>query len=350
MSDPPEWEVAMPRALHIVTLISLVAALMIIAGVSGTPVVSSVGAAQQEDAAQIRDLAERLLTYPYGTSTGESARAQLLVGRLPAEFPFPLPLPQGARLVGSAVRMAGSDVMGVEVAIEAPGTPAQILGFYDTALPAAGLSLAPSSYRGGGGFQPGAAKRSDTFCLGETGPWLSLSAAEQPGGALPDRRSDVRVSVTMRAVSMTAAPIAYAGPCAPPEARGYSYGSGSAAGRLLPRLSGPPDVPLQSTGGMQMTGQEFATSSALAVTDMSVAAFEAFFAEQLRSAGWMRRAGAEEGPVAWSLWALPEEGEWQGVLTVMEAPGEQRRRLSLLVESAAAGTAIPGPSPFYYGP
>ncbi len=48
-------------------------------------------AAQGEDATQIRDLAERLLTYPYATSDGGPARAQLLVGRLPADFPFDFP-------------------------------------------------------------------------------------------------------------------------------------------------------------------------------------------------------------------------------------------------------------------
>jgi hypothetical protein len=333
----------------VVAILALTAIETRLAGPGLSPV-----AAQQEDAAQIRDLAERLLTYPYGTSAGDAARAQLLLGRLPADFPFALPIPQGGRLVGSAVRTAGSAMMGIEVALEAPGTPAQILTFYDTALPATGLTLAPSSSSGSGGFQPGAAKRSDTYCLGETGPWLTVSANEPTNGAGSDGPTDVRVSVIMRIATTTPYPIAYAGPCAPPQASGYGYGSGSAAGRLLPRLSGPSGVPLQSTGGMQMTGQEFATSSALATTAMSVGELEGFFAEQLRAAGWTRRDGAGTGPVAWSLWSLPEGGDWQGVLTVVEAPGDQRRRLSLLVESAAAstGTGIMGPAyyPFSVAP
>src|SRR5207247_5510525 len=143
--------------------------------------------------------------------------------------------------VGSAVRTSGNEATSVEVAIEAAATPAQVLDFYDSALPAAGLTLAPSSYSGGGGFQPGSAKRSDTYCFGEAGPWLTLSAAErgeEQGGA---SRSDVRVSVTMRlATSMFPAP--YIGPCS---AQPAGYGYGSAAGRLLPRLSGPAGVPMQ---------------------------------------------------------------------------------------------------------
>ncbi len=307
-------------------------------------------AAQQEDAAQIRDLAERLLTYPYGTGAGDPARAQLIVGRLPADFPFPLPMPPGGRLVGSAVRTAGTEMMSIEAAIEAPGTPAQIVTFYDTALPAAGLSLAPTSYSGGGGFQSGSAKRSDTFCLGETGPWLTLSAAEQAGST--EGRSDVRVSVSMRVATVTPLPTSYAGPCST-QGAGYSYGYGSAPGRLLPRLSGPTGVPMQ-TSGMNM-GQDYVASSVTATTAMSVSELEAYFAGQLAAAGWARRAGGAEGPAAWSLWALPDEGEWQGFLTVVTAPGENRRRLSLLVESAATGgtgTGIIGPAyyPFSVAP
>ncbi len=252
-----------------------------------------------------------------------------------------LPVPPGGRVIGSARRLAGSDTANVDVAIAAPGTPAQLLAFYDTALPAAGLYLAPSSYGGSGGFQPGAAKRSDSYCLSEAGPWLHVSAMES-SGVQPGGETDVRVSITMRlpGAQTTPYPITYLSPCSTEmQSRMAGYGATS---RLLPRLSGPPGVPLQSSG-MSTMGQDYAMSSALATTGMSVTELERFFAEQLVAAGWMLRARGGEGPVAWSTWALPEADDQAGFLYVLEAPGEHRKRLTLQAESAAAGSPMTSP-------
>ncbi len=240
--------------------------------------------------------------------------------------------------------MGGTEMTGVEIAIEAPGSPADVLAFYDRALPAAGLTPAPTSSSGSGGFQPASAKRSDMYCLGESGPWLTMSAAEQGDGGGGVRRSDVRVSVTMRVAAFSSYPVAYAGPCSTQQPVGYS--SLSTAARLLPRLSGPAGVPMQT--GMGQMGLDYATTSAVATTDMSVGQLETYFAEELVTAGWTRLTAGGDGPVAWSLWTLPEEGEWQGFLTAVEAPGVNRRRLSLVVESTGAGTSVPGPVYFSY--
>jgi hypothetical protein len=290
--------------------------------------------AQAEDAAQIRDLAERLLSYSYPMGGGGQApRAQLLVGRLPADFPLALPIPPGGRLLGSAQRGMSNQVTNVEVAIEAPGSPAQVLTFYDEALPAAGLYLSPNSYGSSGGFQPGEAKRSESYCLSESGPWVTVSANERAGG-----QSDVRASVTLQ-LPGTGAPTSYVTPCSTDTRRGYP----GTTSRLLPRISGPSGVPLQSSGISTM-GEDYAMSSVVANTDMGVAELERFVGGQLEAAGWTLRMRRAEGPVAWSSWSLPDGSEYNGFLYALEAPGEHRKRLTLQAESASGGMT----SPMYY--
>ncbi len=78
------------------------------------------------------------------------------------------------------------------------------------------------------------------------------------------------------------------------------------------------------------------SSTTFATTSMSAAELERAFAEQLREVGWNRTRGGADGPLAWSTWSLPEGPEWQGFMYVIDAPGENRRQLSLQVQSATS--------------
>src|SRR5205085_2114250 len=60
-----------------------------------------------------------------------------------------------------------------------------------------------------------------------------------------------------------------------------------------------------------------ATSDAIAVTTMDVAVLAEHFARQLEGAGWARGAARLDGPLAWILWRVPGDGDWQGVLYVV---------------------------------
>ena len=298
--------------------------------------------AQAEDAAQIRDLAERLLTNPsygpyiLGTAT---STVQLFVGQLPPDMPFTVDTPPGGRIVGSDERRLTGQSAGIDVAIEAPGSPAEILAFYDQALPRAGLSIAPSSTFGGG-FQSGAGKRLDTYCMGEDGPWLSLTATQRT-----NTTSDVRLTITMPAAMQSASQsVGYiVSPCSAITRPGYSY---STPGPSLPRLSGPTGVSMQQIPTSYGPGQS--SSAAIATTEMSVAELEAFFAGQIAAAGWNRLTGGSSGPLAWSTWALPDDPDAQGFLYVLEAPGENRKQLVLQVQSS--NPTGPGYPTVYYSP
>jgi hypothetical protein len=102
----------------------------------------------------------------------------------------------------------------------------------------------------------------------------------------------------------------------------------------LPALYAPEGVAVQATGFSG--GPDHVATEAAAETDRSVAELEAHFAQQLVGAGWLRQDGAAQGPLAWSTWRLPDEGEWSGFLYVLEGPAENERALAVRVESAPA--------------
>ena len=88
---------------------------------------------------------------------------------------------------------------------------------------------------------------------------------------------------------------------------------------------------------MQATGSSMGgprqQSDAVATTAKGAAELESFFAQQLAAAGWTRVAGGANTPLAFSTWKVPGEGDWQGVLIVIEMPAKDRRSLMLRAES-----------------
>ncbi len=99
----------------------------------------------------------------------------------------------------------------------------------------------------------------------------------------------------------------------------------------VPVLRSPAGAPLSpdaSGGG----GEHLWYSYATAETDMPVPALAAHFDSQLVEIGWTRIAGKADDVVTWSSWRLPGEGEWHGILLVLEAFVPSQRALFLQVE------------------
>ena len=302
---------------------------------------AAVHAQPAEDPALLRELAERLLgagtpSPPPPSPTGGTLRAQLFPGALPPALPLDLPLPPGSRLVGSAVAPSlagGPDVTRaetIEVVLDAPGAPNEIVAFYEGALAERGWTAAsgqgpePGGFQPErpGGFQPSAIPATVFFCPGAAGGWLALVVTPAPGGL-----SDVRVHLET----------GFPGPCGGP---GGPMRLPPGA-ELLPPLGAPPGVSVLP-GGMG-GGSGLWTSVAVALTGRSAAELEAHYARQLAATGWTRLDGGVAGPLAWSTWAVPGEGEWQGFLSVREGPGPNRRVLH--VEVVSGSTVLPGFGP-----
>jgi hypothetical protein len=103
------------------------------------------------------------------------------------------------------------------------------------------------------------------------------------------------------------------------------------AAQRLPALRAPDGVVLQSSGSSM--GGPRQQSDAIANTSKTSAELESFFAQQLAAAGWTRVAGGANTPLAFSTWKVPGDGDWQGVLIVIEMPSKDRRSLMLRAES-----------------
>ncbi|HLH26377.1 MAG TPA: hypothetical protein VK066_27980 [Chloroflexota bacterium] len=323
---------------------NLIGSLLGIAGIAVLGVVGSAAgpaarAQQPGPTSPVEELAERLLAMPYPGPTGQqpAPTVQLLPGQVPDALPFTLTLPPGARVVGSMVR-SGGPLAGTTVVLDAPGTREDVLGFYERDLEAQGWHAASVGPMPAGGFQVSGPSISRTYCQDSGGPSLSVTVfARTPGP------NDVRLSTS-----------ASPGPCnvpAPPA----GPRSMPMAAMLLPPLTPPPGVELQA-GGNNGGGSNRWSSEATAETTRPPSELEAHFAAQLAAAGWTRQSGGADEGLAWSAWALPEEGDWSGLLLVAAWPEADRRLLSVRVESptqshyGVGGMTTVGGGPYYTPP
>lgn len=301
-----------------VLLAGMLLALLISAG--------SAAAQQPESRSLIEELAERLLTPTFTTPTGSPPSVALYPGVLPADLPFELTVPPGGRLVGSAVRTGFSRVdYEINIVIDAPGDPASVVRFYERDFATQGWSMSqadgPASARG---FRAVNEVLFANLCRSERGPWLSLSVA--PRMAAPN---DVRL--TLNNIS---------GPCSSP-VRSSEPPFSPPGQNLVPLIEAPAGVTIvRSTPTI---GPGLWASFAVAESTVAVGEIEAAVAAQLREAGWVREDGRAEGPMAWSVWATPGAGDWQGTLTVLAGPGDGQRTLQIQVTSPVVPVNQPAP-------
>ncbi|HEX9987387.1 MAG TPA: hypothetical protein VGE45_02790 [Chloroflexia bacterium] len=286
---------------------------------------------KQASDADVRELAGRLIAASYSVMSEEPQSVELLPGALPGDLPLKLKVPQGGRLVGSAVHNDGGQGTGWDVVVDAPGTVEQVSKFYEGEITRQGWKADTHDfYRFTGGFQmdlPSSVEGSESFepGLGSDPGFGNLNFCQDAG--------DGSVSITIR--PRTNAPNDVQihlvrqgfGPC------GGRARISPPASLTLPRLSAPEGVAISLSGGSG--GSSHFSSRATAETEQSVAALEAHFAGQLEKAGWTRQAGKAEDPLAWSTWKVPGDGELRGFLYVLQGAGENRKDLFVQVESAS---------------
>jgi hypothetical protein len=286
---------------------------------SGQPAPADQGTLWQE-------LVERVLMPPHPGPGGPAFTVQLLPGHLPRGLPVDLPLPAGSRLVGSIIHSVGEKAAHVEIVLDVPGPEPAVRTFYETELSARGWQATVQGPPPGAqhGFQAPAIVMASSFCQSPQGPWLMLTSALKPPGP-----TDVRLSLQLDTP----------GPCMRQSLTGGSLGP-PPADTPIPSLTAPEGVQLRMAGGGGGPGRW--TQEASAETEQRVAPLEAHFAQQLQAAGWSRLAGQEDGPLAWSTWKVPGEGEWQGFLLVREVPGVNQRALHIEVNSTAPPSGATG--------
>jgi len=274
--------------------------------------------ASSEDLAE---LAARLVAPPYPMPDGSTQTVTLHPAALPPNAGFDLPIPPGSHLVGSLLRQRTNANPSFDAVLDVPGNADDVTSFYERELGKKGLTppQIPQQMQPGG-FQGsiGPAKGS-TFCKGDGLPYVSVSVFSRLNAA-----NDVRVH--FEPAQSASAQQFMGSPCSqkggPPPAM---------TAQRLPALRAPDGVVLQSSGAS--FGGPRQQSDAVANTSKTAAELESFFAQQLAAAGWTRVAGAANAPLAFSTWKVPGDGDWQGVLIVLEMPSKDRRSLMLRAES-----------------
>lgn len=282
---------------------------LVVVTAAGWPGALSAHADQPSEAAALRALVGRYLTNPGGGPPSQQQGADLLPGQLPTDAPLVVPQPPNSSIVGSVVRRQGQTAVLWDVILDAPGAPADIIQSYGQQLAALGWKRASVGLFGGG-FQSIAPNDTNaTFCQKIGGaPYLTVTTAPAASG-----QNDVRVHIDATSPGLCVTP-SVPGPPPLPTTR-------------LPALIPPTGVQVQvQLGGGGSNGNR-TFSEATATTDKSAADLEAFYAQQLQAAGWTRVTGGGDGPYAWSVWMLPGGKSDQGLLAVLEVPGQDRREL-----------------------
>jgi hypothetical protein len=258
------------------------------------------GAALATDRASFQTLAHRLLARRCGGSPAPE-EVQILVSQLPQDLPIEIPLPDGARIIGSLVH--GGE--GTEIVLDAPQTVAQVLDFYEETLTAE--EWIAFAYPTEGGFVPGIGRTGLTFCSGTNNSVLWVGAFEVEDG-LTDVRLDYRTEPTLASCT----------------------GDTAAPQHPIPLLEDPPGA-RQTTAGFGGSTDSYNAEVELK-TELDSAIVEVHYADQLEAAGWLRRDGGQSGPLAWSSWFYQdEEGqEWQGILLVIDVAGKSDRQAVVL--------------------
>jgi len=261
------------------------------------------------------ELARRLLTrMPFGPAV------ELVVGGLPPDLAGALPLPAGARLLGSALSSRETRGSTLEAVFDAAGDPASVLAAYQRQLRDLGWEMfEPGPGRLHGGFVSRRGGEGIMLRHGGRGPVLRAVAVAGSGQSV-----DLRVTLDWEMPRHFAE---WRGPRDPGEGR-------------MPSLYPPPDVTVHPQGGGGGGGRW--RQEAVADTDLTAGELEAHFAAQLAEAAWARLDGRVEDAVAWSSWQLPGEGDWRGLLLVLALFGTRHRSLWMGIESAAPEDEVGG--------
>ncbi len=286
------------RRILIIMLVGLLAAC---SGSDGSEV-DTVSCAQSVevvggDEESLREFIGRALTSPYPGAEKEGAR--LMIGTIPEDLPFELPIPESSRIIGSIVR---GDNAGAQIILDVPLNSEEVINFYHEALIEEGWMVSLEH----AGFVS-APWPSQTFCYNDDEVVLNLSAVE-----ILDEPTDVRIHIQ--------SPAHYS-VCDPEGVYGMdeSYG-------LIPSLKPPPGALFLSGGSG--SGQDEASATASLKTDLTAEDLANHYGVQLSEEGWTLGERGTSEQVSWSSWTIRyEDGdEWGGSLIILESSTDPEKR------------------------
>jgi hypothetical protein len=249
----------------------------------------------------------------------------LIPGELPASLPLAVPVPSGSRLLGSIVRSEAGATTSMEIVLDAPGAPDDVVAFYDRAFAPQGWHVR-SSQSLGDGFLPNLGVRLRSYCTDAAEPAMALAINPTPAGP-----QDVRVTIRHPAPGRPSFSA-----CAEPF---RSHGSAALAPggprEPFPALYAPPgaqlDLEVRGDRSSRYDGSG-GQHQVLIESELGVTELAAHYGDRLRVAGWESRATGAAGDVAWSTWHLTGAEQWQGWFFATAGAASRDRWLSFRME------------------
>ena len=251
-----------------------------------------------------REFVERIVGGP---------NANFYVGELPPaeRLGFELPVPEGARVVGSTLSGEG-EAYNAAVYLETEGSSDETVSFYRRALLADGWAQG-QTYEQAGFLGSGDLQEQAVFCRDTTVLYFN-DFADVPA-------EDSPTQLTLQIYNY---PLARGStPCDQDEQNYYNI--------PIPGLVAPPEsmtLYLDGGGGDPGAG---GSSSVLLQSDLGAEAIVDFYDAQLLAAGWTARDGAEvgvgddedsdsgeDGPIVWRRYSFTSDGApWLGLLQIL---------------------------------
>jgi hypothetical protein len=225
---------------------------------------------------------------------------EIVVGRVPDEMPFEVPLPPNARVVGAISRPTfGTLVLSV------PERPLDAMKAYRDFLRRTGWDDPGREH--GTGFEPPRTVHSGTFCQGESRS-ISTAAAQ---------RSDKETFLQVQYREASGRSL-----CDQTQFENPRFERGP-----MPTLYPPQNTSIvdASVGG----GRNHSEASARLETDLDPAQLVAHYGTQLRADGWAPRSDPSGKELAAQQWSIEDRrgNSWVAVLVALRIPNSEHRQV-----------------------
>lgn len=245
--------------------------------------------------ALLQALALRLLAKGFpGDSKPESV--QIIVGRLPEQLNFEVPLPENSRILGSYVNLDWHNIC-IEFDTDLP--PESLFNFYRERLLSSGWH-SPEIPRPRGGFHVNLSTNRALFCRSHRGPSLSIYAS-----TLPHQLTQVSLAINSDPNNRSCAKTS--------SSRDLYEGY-----ELIPSLT--PPVNSKQFGQQSSSGGDNANSRTMLKTNLDLLSVIAHYQTQLEQVGWTCFEQGHGESLAWSTWRFcdQEEESWYGLFFVFK--------------------------------
>jgi hypothetical protein len=250
----------------------------------------------QDDPVALKQLIQRLVS-PSFLSATPTEQIGVYLGKLPEALPVVLPIPQGAKIVGSVLVPNTTMIAEVDV----PQNKADVFAFYKDQLQSTGWQAQVDPRN----VTLAASQR--TFCLKEKQLTLQVTAATKEPSA-----TDVRLTLFMDPKFVGCGPLV------------QSEESDSMATDFSDLNLLASERSISQSGG----GSPYDHSVTLIFeTDLKAQAVLDDFAKQLKTKGWQPLESGAGASLHWSTWQYqdPKKQTWHGVLDLFQSPENSSR-------------------------